>query len=274
MILLKKQVLVIFILLLILSISSNRCLAAENASKANLQILRLQYEGISPEFNKATKEYYLVVDDVIDRINITAVPEDENATVSITGNDNLQYGRNVIDIAVVSADKKETQNYKIYVTRTTNKELANANLETLAVRQGDLHPEFNHNVTKYNMEIANGEYRLDVLAIPQREVATIEIIGSEEIKEGDNLVQVLVLAEDKITEKKYEIAVHRRSIEEEAGYIEERESQAERLSMILSEGEAEPYIERETANIPLLIGAGIVTVIATTTAMVLNRKRG
>lgn len=201
----------------------------------NLSILRLDQEGISPDFNKDIKEYYFVTDKAINNINITAIPENSGATVTIAGNKNLKIGENTIDIKVESKDKSKTSIYKIYVTKTNNIELANANLETLAIRQGFLEPEFDSNMTKYKVEIANNIDKIDILAVPQKENATVKIIGNGEMKEGDNQVQVAVLAENGTTNKKYDVIVHRRNQEEEQRYAEERKYQAERLSTILEE---------------------------------------
>lgn len=201
----------------------------------NLSILRLDQEGISPDFNKDIKEYYFVTDKAINSINITAIPENSGATVTIAGNKNLKIGENTIDIKVESKDKSKTSVYKIYVTKTNNIELANANLEILAIRQGVLEPEFDSNMTKYKVEIANNIDKIDILAVPQKENATVKIIGNGEMKEGDNQVQVVVLAQNGTTNKKYDVIVRRRNQEEEQKYEEEREYQAERLFTVLEE---------------------------------------
>lgn len=209
----------------------------ENVSddNTNLSVLRLDQEGISPDFNKDIKEYYFIANNTINDLGITAIPENSGATVTITGNKNLKLGENTIDIKVESKDKSKTSIYKIYVSKTDNIELANANLETLAIRQGVLEPEFDSNMTRYKVEIANSIDKIDLLAVPQKENATVKIIGNGEMREGDNLVQVIVSAENGTTNKKYEVLVHRRNGEEEQKYEEEREYQAERLSTVLEE---------------------------------------
>lgn len=209
----------------------------ENVSddNTNLSILRLDQEGISPDFDKDIKEYYFVANNTINDLGITAIPENPGATVTIIGNKNLKIGENTIDIKVEAKDKSKSSIYKIYVSKTNNIELANANLETLAIRQGDLEPEFDSNMTKYKVEIANNIDKIDILAIPQRENATVKIIGNGDMKEGDNQIQIVVLAENGTTNKKYDVIVHRRNQEEEQKYVEERNYQAERLSTILEE---------------------------------------
>lgn len=222
-------------------------------NSANLKILRINEEGISPEFSKETKEYYLIVNESINSLNITAIPENKNASVHITGNKNLKIGKNEIQIKVQSADKKEDSIYKIYVTRTSNVELANANLETLAIRQTELIPEFNNKVTKYRGEIANDIEEIDILAIPQRMNAEVKIQGNGKMNVGENIITVTVFAEDKITTKKYEIIVYRRNYEEEKKIQEEQKIEAEKLSGILeqvkSEEGSQNNIQKENMDI-------------------------
>lgn len=219
-----------------------------SSDNANLKIMRLNREGISPEFSSQVEEYYFVTEENISSFNITAIPENKNSTVTITGNENLKQGKNTISIKVESEDKSQTKEYKIYVTKTNNLEKANANLETLAIRQGSLIPEFDNNVTKYNIEIENSISKLDILAIPQREASTVKIIGNEEMKIGDNKIEIIVLAEDKLTEKKYEINVHRRNEQEEIENEEEQKVQVEKLTAILEQEEEENKIIEENKN--------------------------
>ncbi len=201
----------------------------------NLSILRLNHEGISPEFNKDIKEYYFVTNDKIEKLDITAVPENPDATVTITGNNNLKIGENVIEIKVESQDRTKTSSYKINLTKTSNLETANANLETLAVREASLEPEFDNNITQYKLEIPNEVDKIDVLAIPQRENAKVRVSGSGEMQIGNNKIEIDVTAENGTTHKKYEILVHRRNAEEEQKNKEEEKVQAERLTAILQE---------------------------------------
>lgn len=200
-----------------------------------LNALRLNHEGISPEFKKDIKEYYFVADDKINNLEITAIPENPNATVNITGNQNLKIGKNTIEIQVISEDKTKEDKYKINVTKTTNIESANANLETLAVREGSLDQEFNYNITNYNVEIPNETTKVEILAIPQSQKAKVIIDGNNEMKVGNNYIQINVIAEDGITNKKYQLIVHRRDEKEQIQYEEEQQYQAERLSAILEE---------------------------------------
>ncbi len=203
-----------------------------------LKVMRLDKVGISPEFSPDIKTYYFVTNENIEKLEVTAIPENEDATVTITGNENLQIGKNEIHIIVKSKDETEENEYIIYVTKTTNLEKANANLETLAIQDVILSPEFDSKVTNYEAEVGSDIENINLLAIPQKENAKVIIVGNETLKEGNNEIFINVLAEDGITEKQYNINVYKRSEEEEMIYKQNQEINAERLSAILEDGKA------------------------------------
>ena len=201
----------------------------------NLSTLRINQEGITPDFSPDIKEYYFIANKEIDNLEVTAIPKNPNSVVTITGNDNLIIGKNTIDIKVESEDKTKTDIYKIYVTKTENIEKANANLETLAIRQATLNPEFDNNITQYKAEIANDVNKIDILAIPEKQNASVKIVGNDEMKIGSNKIEITVTAEDGITDKKYVLEVYRRNEEEERQVQENQKIEAERLAVILEE---------------------------------------
>lgn len=208
-----------------------------NTSKdnTNLSVLRLNHEGISPNFAKDIKEYYIVVDEALDKFDITTIAENPNSTINITGNNNLKTGLNTININVKSEDKTKETNYKIYVTKTSNIEKANANLENLAVENGTLNPEFDANITNYKVEVSSDTDTVNVLAVPERINAKVNINKANKLEVGDNTIEITVNAEDNITKKKYVVIVHRRNKEEENQLKEENKQQAEKLSAILQQ---------------------------------------
>ena len=213
------------------------------ADSTNLRILRLNHEGISPVFDKNIKEYYFVTDKEINNLEVTAVPDNSDAKVTVDGNNNLKNGENTINIQVTSKDNTKTATYKIYVTKTTDIQSANANLETLAIRESSLSPEFSGDMTRYETEISNNTNKIDILAIPVKENATVTIVGNDEMKVGDNKIEISVLAENGTTMKKYEINVHRRNEEEEKEYQENKQINIEKLSYIEEQEDGEDHEE-------------------------------
>lgn len=185
------------------------------SQNVDLSGLHLNVEGISPSFNKDILEYYIVVSDQINDIEVDAEPENDTANVKITGNNNLKLGANKIEIIVTSSDNKTSKVYIINVSKTDNKTMGNANLENLAIENVQLVPEFASDILNYSIEVANDIDYLNILAVPQNEKANVQIFGNDKLQTGDNLIEINVTAEDNITIKKYNILVHKKDENEE-----------------------------------------------------------
>ena len=202
-----------------------------NTEKNNsyLQSLRLDIEGISPEFDKNIHEYYITVPTKVKDLEVLAISENPKATINIAGNERLKNGSNTIKIEVISEDKSTNKVYNIYVTRTNDFEAANANLEILAIENTLLTPAFNINETNYNAEVGKNVEDLNVFAVPENENAKIEVSGGSNLQEGDNTVIITVTAENEYTVKEYKINVHKRNEKEQIEYQQEQEEQKEKL---------------------------------------------
>lgn len=188
------------------------------SSNASLKEMRIDVEGITPKFSKNITSYSVVVSNDINNINVVAIPEDSNAQVVVSGNNNLIEGSNVITVSVTAPDGKTRKNYIINVTKTANPELANASLENLAIENVTLNPEFNSEVINYTAEVEKEIENLNILAVPQRENAKVTINGGQNLAFGENVINITVLAEDGLTEKIYTVVVNRKGeepIEEE-----------------------------------------------------------
>jgi hypothetical protein len=101
------------------------------------------------------------------------------------------------------------------VTKTENPDLANANLENLAIENVTLEPEFSPDIIEYNAIIASNVDSIHILAVPQIEGATVEITGVDNIQFGDNLITVKVIAKDGVTDKEYSIYLYKTTEDEE-----------------------------------------------------------
>ncbi len=198
-------------------------------SNANLQVLRLDVAGITPLFDNNVYEYYLTVPNTVKDIEVIAIGENSNAKIDVTGNKNLKEGLNNIKILVTSEDNKNKKTYNIKVTKTANLELANTNLEILAIENALLNPPFNVDETNYSTEVSKDTEKLNILAIPENENAKVQILGNDNLNEGDNAITIIVTAENGFSEKKFQINVHRRNEEEQIKYEEEQKEQEKKL---------------------------------------------
>ena len=173
----------------------------------NLRQLEIDVEGMTPEFNSNITEYYLIVDLSVETISVTAIPADNKAKVEITGNNNLKEGENNIRITVTAEDETK-KDYIIHVTKTENKEKANANLKSLNIEGYNISPDFKSNIYYYNLSVNESIKNLNVMAEAENANAQIEITGNNDLKEGENLIEINVTAEDETTIKKYKVNVY------------------------------------------------------------------
>ena len=174
------------------------------SSEARLKQLKVDLEGLTPDFDKNITEYYLVVDLSVEQIPVTVKTVDDNAKVTVLGNKNIVEGENTITIKVTAEDGT-TKKYYIYVTKIDNIELANAELESLEIGGFNLYPTFKSNIYTYNLNINQDIKTLDIAAIPQREKAVVQIEGNEALQEGENIIKITVTAEDETTIRTYKI---------------------------------------------------------------------
>ena len=202
-------------------------------SNSKLQNLRLNIEGMVPDFNKDIYNYYLTVNDNINNIEVLTIGENNNSKITVTGNENLRDGLNIIKIQVTSEDNANNSEYIINVTKTNNIEDANTNLETLAIKDVLLYPSFDNSVTNYNVEVSNDTYNITLLAIPEDEEASIDIVKSDVLQEGNNEIKITVTAKNNYTKKDYIINVYKRNYDEEIEYQEEQKKNQESLNNIL-----------------------------------------
>ena len=207
----------------------------DSKNNAKLDIMRLGIEGISPDFLPDVNEYYLIVDENVKDIDVTAILQNAEANVKITGNKNLKNGLNKIEIDVTSEDKSEKNKYTINVTKTSNEQNANADLETLAIENYVLTPEFDTNETNYTVNVSNNTNNLNILAIASDMNAKVNVTGNTNLKYGNNKVVITVTAENGITLKKYNINAYKRNDNEQADYEKERQETIEQANAVLEQ---------------------------------------
>ncbi len=204
----------------------------KDSNNSNLQNLRLNIEGIVPEFETDIYNYYLTVNSDVEDIEVLATAENSESEVKITGDDKLENGLNQIIVQVISPDKKSSSSYLINVTKTDDLESANTNLETLAIEDILLYPAFDTNVTNYTAEVSNSLENINLLAIPENESAEVEIIKEDVLQEGNNQIKIIVTASNGYTTREYNINVYKRNSEEETEYQKEQQENQNKLNEI------------------------------------------
>ena len=204
--------------------------AIQKQNSTQLKSLRLNVEGIVPDFETDIYDYSLTLPEQLKEIKdieVLPIAENENAKIEVSGNKNLKDGLNIINVVVTNHEKR--QEYKIKVTKTQNLEMANTNLENLAIEYAILSPEFNEQITRYNTQVANEINQLNILAIPENEQGKVEILGNNNLNEGNNKIEIKVTAPNGFTQRIYEINVYKRNKQEETMYDQEVDKVKKRL---------------------------------------------
>lgn len=199
------------------------------SSDATLKSLKVNYEGLSPSFNRNTFMYTLSVGSDVNSIKVTASPNHSKATYWVSGNNNLEYGDNTVTITV-KAENGTTRTYKIIVTKAENPEKANAYLTNIIVDNVQLTEEFARDKFEYTLsEVDSNINKLNISIFPENSNATFEIQGADELKVGENKIKIIVTAEDKKTTKEYFLNVVKKEepVVEVIGPVVEDNSYAE-----------------------------------------------
>ena len=106
------------------------------ASKINSKLENLAIENVmlSPDFNPNVFNYTAEVGSNVNNINVLAIPQIENATVSINGANDLNYGENEVVITVTSENEQNTDKYyiKVYKKTETEEQTVNEKKETVS----------------------------------------------------------------------------------------------------------------------------------------------
>ena len=175
----------------------------KKTADATLKSLSVSGYTLSPKFSPKTTSYAITVNNNITGLDVTALPNDENAKVEISGNKNWQVGVNNIKIKVTAVDGT-VNTYVVAVTRkdkdgkdTTTKKSSDNNLTSLIVANGELSPKFNKNTTSYSVTIPNEVDKLDLSYVTSDSKAKVTVSGNGNFKVGENnVVTVTVTAED------------------------------------------------------------------------------
>ena len=174
----------------------------KEAPSSKLKLLKV-YEGeLNPEFSNDGYKYYLTVPYEVTSLDLTlgenVIPEDSDATVTITGNEDFKVGINIVTIKV-TATNGDTKTYLIYVTRSI---LASNYLSDLYVEDYQIEPEFNSDNLYYSLTVGSNVESVHVYAEKEEPQSTLEINGSVNndkvinLDYGENKVYFTVTSEN------------------------------------------------------------------------------
>ena len=245
------------------STSNNETTSKEssNANLSNLGIRPNDFSGFTP----GTTTYNVTVPEDIESVEVYATAQDSSATVSGTGTKTLEYGANALSVTVTAEDGT-TKTYTINVTREeTEQEEEEQPEEDTEVKNGlsnitigdlELTPSFATDVYEYTVKYIGEDTSLDIQAVATDPNYTVEILGNEELKEGENIITILVSDEEGNNVATYQLTVNKSLIDEEALAREEEERQ-----------------QQEQRKMFMIVGGVVVLILIIIIVIIIKRRR-
>ena len=168
-------------------------------------------------------------------MEVYAQAADSRATISGTGTVTLEEGENTINVTVTAEDGT-TKTYTINITRETS-EVVEENIQEnglakLVIQNVEMTPEFKTNIYEYTAKYIGEKTSLPIEVEATDETYQIEIVGNEELKEGENIITILVSESNGNNVATYQITVEKSLVDEEALAREQAEKE-QRQRMII-----------------------------------------
>lgn len=169
---------------------------------------------LSPSFSSKTTFYTCTVPFAVSKLDLNYKKSDSNASVSVSGNDELAVGVNTVTIKVTAANGA-TKSYTIDATRQQDpnyKPSTDASIAALTLEGATLSPAFTPTVTDYIAYVPYETKQVTIAATAKDEKAQ-GITGTGEVRlsatEAETVLTVTGTAEDGKTKQNYTIHVLR-----------------------------------------------------------------
>lgn len=196
---------------------------SSNANLSNLGMNPNDFTGFSE--NKTS--YDVTVPNNVTQVEIYATKKDSKASLTGTGIKKLQEGQNTANV-IVTAEDGTTKTYTINIKRlsknekkdttenldakssSNSKDLELSNLEIEGV---NLEPSFESSTYKYEISIKGEQSNIDIKASTNNTSDKVEIIGNENLQNGQNIITILVTNSKSDEVATYQIYVNKNVID-------------------------------------------------------------
>lgn len=220
---------------------TNNTTTSAKSSNANVKMITTSPVDFSGFKANKTSGYSVTVENNIDKINVNVTKEDTKANVSLANKTNSDTGKswvyiaegdNEINVTITSEDGKTQKTYTINVTRKAKEdkteETSNGNTEEkpeentetdpleekfglseLKIEGLEIEPQFQTDIYEYKVELKEDLDKLNITTLATKANATVEITGNENLKEGENIITILVKGENEDETVAYQIVVNK-----------------------------------------------------------------
>lgn len=217
---------------------------SSNANLKNLVVSPVDFSGFK---SNKTEGYSVTVPNNVTSVKIKATPQHSGAKVSVSGDKNLDEGNNVVKITVTAEDGTQKV-YKVVVNRKSaetdvipnkideqqqenenteeeNQETVKLGLAKLEIEGLKLNPEFKQDVYRYELILNDLSVNsLKINAVPTIEGATVEILGNENLKDGENIITIIVKSSNSEDLATYQVIV-KKQLDEVIGATDENDDE-------------------------------------------------
>lgn len=252
----------------------------DSASNANLDMLGIKPYDFSG-FKYGTTSYKVDVPADTETIEVYATAQEKKSTVTGTGKKTLKEGENRFDV-VVTAQNGKKRTYTITVVRgvgsnsnqteenntTEEKEEPQENLNTskeeeekglaeLKIGNVTLSPAFSTNQYEYTVTYIGEDKKLEIETKPTKEDYEVEVMGNEDLQEGENTITVLVSEKNGNNVATYQITVNKSLVDQTAMSQENNEEEKKQFPIMTG----------------MIIAVVLVVIIAIGTMIIRKRNR-
>ena len=202
--------------------------------------------GIKPNdfkgFKSGTTSYKTTVPEDVAEVEVYAKTTSSKATVTGTGKKKLENGTNKVEV-IVTAENGTKKTYTIEITREGKNEetvttaqteettVANENigdgLSSLKIEDLKIEPDFKTNIYEYRVKYIGEKEKLDIEAKTTNSNYKVEITGNNELKEGENIITILVSDANSNNIATYQVIVNKSLVDEETLAKEQEQKQKE-----------------------------------------------
>ena len=191
------------------------------ATLANLGITPNDFSG----FKANTFNYNVEVPNEVESIEVYAKKGQNGQKISGLGTKKLNEGQNKIEVIVTAEDGKTKKTYTINVTRKAKDEAQPENqqeeqnedqpmeeifgLSELKIEGYELEPQFQTDIYEYRMDLKEDIEKLDITALATEANSNVEIIGNENLVDGENIITITVKGENEEKIATYQITINK-----------------------------------------------------------------
>lgn len=215
---------------------SNTSAPQTKSNNANVKMIETSPVDFTGFKANKTSGYEVTVENNVDRINVNVSKEDSKSSVSLLNKTNsdtgkswvyIAEGNNEIDVTVTAENGTTKKTYTINVTRKAKEEQPQEEpeqpeeetpeepmeeifgLSELKIEGLELNPQFQTDIYEYKIDLNDDLEKLNVTTLATEANSNIEILGNEDLKEGENVITILVKGENEEKTATYQIIVNK-----------------------------------------------------------------